>query len=437
MQTRFVRKSQFFFGLSFLVLIGAGTLVLHLPFILRNGGVMDWEDALFTSTSAICLTGLSVVPMNDLSLFGQVVILGLVQLGGIGIMALSAAILMGLGAKLGFSGSMVISSINENLSLRHAEGYLRTVIRLTLGGELAGAVVLFCVLTFWSGQPVLRALWNAGYLSVSSFCNAGIIPDGAEAVTRIAPVKFCCSLLCILGGLGIYVIFDLTQVFQKRQNRLTLHSRVVLVSSLILLVLGTVVFRGIGLKEGGFLGWLDAWFLAVTTRTCGLPGVDVNQLTDPGLIFASLLMLIGGAPGSTTGGIKVTAVSVAAAAILNTCAGNRETLMFKQRIPMMNVLRSFTIIILFVTLFCLGTLILRWLSPEIKTMEIGFEAASALSTTGLSIGNTTGMLPRSGRIFVMILMFVGRIGPFAMMLSLMGQEKSSTISRPEGKIIIS
>ncbi len=233
------------------------------------------------------------------------------------------------------------------------------------------------------------------------------------------------------------MIYDLTQVFRKRQNRLTLHSRVVLSTSFFLLAAGMLIFRFIGLRSGGSLSWADSWFLSSITRTCGLPGVDVNQLTDQGLIFAVFLMLIGGGPGSTTGGIKVTAVGVAAAAVLNTCAGNRDILMFRQKISTGNVLRSFTIIVLFVLLFGISTLILRWISPDIDTMEIGFETASALSTTGLSIGSTTGMLSPGGRFFIMVLMFVGRIGPFALMLSLMGRERSSAISRPEGKIIIS
>ena len=432
----FVKKGQSLFILSFTLWIAAGMLLLKIP-AAYHAGVLSWNDALFIATSSVCVNGLTVVKVSDFTLLGQLIILGLVQLGGIGFMTLSASILLMLGRGLSFSNTLLISNLSDNFSLRGTEGLTRTVILYTLVSE--GIGLLFLVPGFLlSGYGVWQSLWYGVFHAITGFCNAGLSPFDDSLIGQSRLTQFGVACMIVLGGLGVYVIYDLLQVMRKRQMTLRVHSKVVLLTSAILIVSGAVFLWLLGTVRGGAgtLGWFDAFFLSITSRTAGFTTVGLDVLPPASITMVIVWMLIGASPGSTGGGIKTSTVAVAVAAIINTFQGNRDVLVFRRRIPNANVLRAFTIIVLFVLLACAGAIVGQLLTRKATMMECFFEAVSAIGTTGLTIGGT-GKLTEAGKLFLSLFMFMGRIGPFTIMLFLMGREKRAHLRYPEERVIIS
>ena len=428
----FAKKGQSLFILSFAALIFCGTLLLKLPWAFH--GHLAWVDAYFTATSAVCVTGLSSVATGKFTLFGQLVILGLIQLGGIGIMTLSASILLLIGRGLSFSNPLLISNLSDNFSLRGTEGLTRTVIQYTLVSEGIGFFLLLP--GFWAKYPLPEAVWYSFFHAVSALCNAGLSPFPDSLIGQTRWTQMTVAGLIILGGLGVYVIYDLLMVFRHKQYRLRVHSRVVLVATLILIAAGTVLLWLNGYVRETGLSWYDAFFQSVTARTAGFNSVDIGELPAESLTLIIILMLIGGAPGSTAGGMKVSTVALAVSSIIGTFKGNADVQMFKRTIPIANVLRAYTIIVTFILLTCAGAIFLHMLTPErFAMMECFFESASAISTTGLSTGATSS-LTSFGKIYLACYMFVGRIGPFTVMLFLLSREKKRRLRYPEERIII-
>lgn len=428
----FVKKGQSLFILSFLALIFCGTVFLKLPWSYH--GALSWVDAYFMATSAVCVTGLSTVPVGDFTIFGQVVILMLIQLGGIGIMTLSASILLLLGRGLSFSNTLLISNLSDNFSLRGTEGLTRTVIQYVLVSE--GIGFLFLLPGFLASYPWEEAVWYSFFHAISAFCNAGLSPFPESMIGQTRWTQMTVAALVVLGGLGVYVIYDLLMVFRRKQYRLRVHSRVVLVTTLILIVAGSGLLWLNGWARGTGLSWYDAIFQSVAARTAGFNSVDIGELPAESLTLIIILMLIGAAPGSTGGGMKVSTVALAVASIVGTFKGTPEVQMFRRTIPISNVLRAYTIMVTFILLTCAGAVFLHMLTPDrFAMMECFFESASAISTTGLSTGATSS-LTSFGKIYLACYMFVGRIGPFTIMLFLLSREKKRRLRYPEERIII-
>ena len=433
-QSGYVKRGQSFFLLSFGFLIVLGMLLLKIPGM-YDRGTLAWVDALFTATSAVCVTGLTVVPISDFSFPGQLVIMLLIQSGGLGIMTLSASILLALGKGLSLGNSLMISNLNDKFSLRGTESLLRTVMIYTFAAEAVGwAAILPGVLL--SGYGFWEGLWGSCFLSVSSFCNAGMTTFGNSLVGIHRTSQIAGAVLAIIGGLGIYVIYDVLQVAQHRQNRLRVHSKLVLVMTAVLLAAGTFGIWISGWSNACDISWIDSFFFAVTSRTCGWYTTPVANLSPISRMLIMLLMLIGGSPGSTAGGIKTSTVALALAAIGSTLRGDPETLVFKRHIPTINVLRSFTIILLFTLLSCIGVVFLGLMEPNMEFADTSFEAISALTTTGLSVGDTTAHLSGNSKLLLIVSMFLGRVGPFTALLFLMGREKPGQLKYPEERVII-
>ncbi|MBQ7209109.1 MAG: hypothetical protein IJS01_15025 [Lentisphaeria bacterium] len=428
------KKGQSLLLLSFALFALAGTLLLKLPGMTLHGD-LAWIDAFFMATSATCITGLATVPVTEFTLAGQIVLAVLVQIGGIGIMTLSASILLSLGKGLSFSDTLLISSINDNFSLRGTEGLTRIVLKYSLFTEGAGAAVIYvgCLL---NGGDWLKSLWEAVFVAVSSFCNAGFTPYADSMASQHALSKIGCAALIVFGGLGVYVIYDLLQVVRKKQNRLRVHSKVVLLTTAVLLIAGTVILKCAGLQGGVALNWSDAAFLSVSCRTAGFSTFEIGTLSDAGLLSAMILMLIGASPGSTGGGMKTSTVAVAAAAIWNTFLGNTEVLMFKRMVPGANVLRAFSIIVIFLLLTYTATMVMQILAPRTDMTAVIFESISALTTTGLSMNGTTSSFLAPAKFMLAVFMYIGRMGPFTIMLFLLSREKRGQLKYPQERIII-
>ena len=435
MTVSLVKQSQFYFIFSFVALTVLGTLILKLPICYEGEGGLRWIDAFFTAASASCITGLTTVDINEFSPVGQAVVVLLMQTGGIGFMTLTAGIIIWLGRGMNFGNTMMMSNLSDNFSMRHTEGLLKTVVNYVFMIEAAGAAALIAIF-LWEGKTgVLKSIWNGIFLAISSFCNAGFAPMQDSLMGVSAAVKLVVMALTVLGGIGIYVIYDLTHFRRRQGDMLKIHTRLVLITSAVLIVAGALGLRGFEYWAGhDDFTWMDAFFQSVSARTAGFCTVHVDKLSQNSNSLIIVLMMIGGSPGSMAGGMKTTVVALAFLALINTFTGNPRVLIARREIPMSYVLKSFTIIVTFVLLVLAGAAVMN-ATLDKPSLDVLFEAASALSTTGLSSGIAPG-LPVSGKLLLIVYMFIGRIGPFTIFLFLLGREKVSRVSYPEERIII-
>ncbi len=445
----YVKRGQLFFLATFAAMIVSGTVLLALPFWTPQENY-PFINSVFMAVSSVCVTGLATNDICEFSFIGQVIILALVQLGAIGIMTLSASILLALGRGLSFGNTLMISSLNDNFSLKRTESLTRTVLRYTLSCELAGALLIYIGLMFndpgCNGFGVSELLkperylinaWHALFLGVSGFCNAGFSPIPGSLSKTNELVQTTVAMLVILGGLGVYVIYDLLEWFHDRRKNLRLHSKVVLCTSGVLLALGTLLILLISIDNGKPLSLFNAFCISAFSRTAGFSCLEGTAFFTPGVALVCIvLMLLGGAPGSTAGGMKVTTAAVAFAAIRNTLQGNQEVLIFKRSVEMEIVLRAFTMMVIFLLLFFAGGTMLHMINPaDIPLLDSMFEAASAITTTGYSMG-VTGKLSAGGKLFVILLMIIGRLGPFSVLLFLLSREKPGQLKYPNERVII-
>lgn len=429
-----VKQGQLYFMFSFVGMIVIGTLLLRLPFCYKGASALAWSDAFFMATSAVCVTGLNSVPVSDFTLAGQLILLLLVQIGGIGVMTLTASIVLFLGRGMSLGNTLIMSNLSDNFSLRHTESLLKTIVGYTLHIEVFGAVLLSAAFMLEGRFSFLESCYYGIFHAVAAFCNAGFSPFNDSLQGFGWPVKLVTALLIIAGGIGIYVIYDLLQN-RRKIALLQIHTRLVMISTVILIVLGTLFIKWFEHLEGhDSIAWIDAFFMSVSSRTAGFSTVALSELSPNSISLLIIFMMIGAAPGSTGGGMKVTVVALAVLAIINTFKGNQRVLLFRREIANDNILKAFTIIVTFVLLVVLGAAVL---SPMLEHSEqaVWFEAASALSTTGLSM-DVTGALPVPAKFLLIVFMFIGRIGPFTIFLFLLDREKISRISYPRERIII-
>ncbi len=437
MAINFIKKSQLYFIGSFLLLIFLGTLLLKLPFIRLQDAHLSWTDAIFTAVSASCVTGLSVVDTSSFSLFGQLVILGLIQIGGIGIMSLSAGILVMMGRHMSFSNTLLISSLSDNFSLHGTESLTRIVIWYTFGIEALGALLLFPGFLL-EGLPLWTSAYYAIYHSISAFCNAGFSPLNGSLVGMSAWIKIVCATLIVFGGLGVYVVYDLRQYFRPGRKVLRVATKLMLIASALLLVIGMLLIKveqELSPTAPG-VGWVDAFFTSASARTAGFNSIDLGTLSGGSMATIIILMLIGACPGSTGGGMKLSTVALAAAALYSTVVGHRKVLLFRREIPTDNVLKAYVIIVMFILLATFGAMLLMWFVPLETPMEqCLFEVSSALGTAGYSLGISAAS-DDAGKWLLSLFMFMGRVGPFTAFLFLMGRDKASWLKYPEERVVI-
>ncbi|MBQ4336485.1 MAG: potassium transporter [Lentisphaeria bacterium] len=428
-----VKVSQLFFIISFAGAIAVGTMLLRIPFCLPGESALSWVDAAFTATSAVCVTGLLTVQICDLTWLGQLIVLLLIQLGGLGVMALTASILVMLGGHLSYGGTLIMSTVTDRFSMQGLENLFRLVLKYTVICEGAGFMILFPLFWLADGFVWYQALWHALFHAVSAFCNAGIssLPSGMLGVSGCT--KLAVALLFICGGLGVYVVYD---ILVARRKHLQLHAqtRLILSWTAALLVGGTVLLWGIQRFFGTPLGWVDAFFQSAACRTAGFNSVSLDALNASSILVMVCLMLIGAAPGSTGGGMKLTTVALVVAGLYSTFKGADRVILYKRMIPPENVLKAFVLLVTYIFLVAGGTILLCMLTP----CDLGwalFESASALGTVGLSLENPVP-LTAVGKCLLIGFMFLGRVGIFTFFLFLLGRERRSRLTYPEERIIM-
>ena len=431
----FVKKGQALLLLSFALLVVIGTALLMLPGMLKTGS-LPLIDAAFMACSAVCLTGLASVPVGDFTVTGQAVLLLLIQCGSIGIMALSAMILLIIGRGLSFSNTLMINNLNDGFSLRNTEFLIKTIIGYTFISEGIGFAMMFPGFLmenfgFW------KSVWYSIYFSVGSFCNSGFSPLEGSMITLNRYIQSCSIVLMIAGGLGVYVVYDMIQCIHERHRHLRLHSRIVLWATVILVAAGTILLFILSKTDGESLSLFDAIFLSISSRTAGYCTTDPGMLSHSCQMVIIVLMLIGGSPGGTAGGIKTSTIAVAFAALSSSFKGDSCVILGKRTIATSCVLRAFTIIVIFVLTACAGAILLESLSPGgMNALKCFFESASAISTSGLSTGTATAEWNVPCKTVLILFMFAGRVGPLTVVLFFVGREKPERLRYPEEHIIV-
>jgi trk system potassium uptake protein len=419
--------NELFLFSTFLFLILIGSLLLKMPFVEYPGG-LSWLDALFMSTSAVCVTGLATVPTSGFNIWGQLVLLLLIQLGAIGIMTLASSVLLVFRGELNLLHRLQAVRMTGSFKLSEIEGILGLILKYTFMTELIGFLLLWAGFLF-EGHELHRSAYLALFHTISAFCNAGFSTFD-DSLTGMNPlIKVTVAGLIVLGGIGFYVIFDLVGYFRAKE-RLTIHTRTVLWGTLFLITTGAVML----LAMEGNLGVLDAAFQSITSRTAGFNTVDIAGLQHSSIFLLLIFMVIGAAPGSTGGGVKLTTFLVSILAVYNVVRGRNGIVVFGRKLPGSNVLRAYALIILYLSFLVLITILLLR-TEGAPFVEVVFEAVSAVGTVGLSLG-LTPELSSIGKLIVILGMFVGRIGPVVLVLSFLLGEKESRIDYPKEKIIL-
>ncbi len=412
--------------LSFAVLIAMGSLLLSLPYVHHDSG-LHFLDALFTSTSAVCVTGLVTVPTSGFNAPGQWTILLLIQAGAIGIMTLTTSFLLALKGRVSLKHRSVFSRLQDNYSLLDAHGVLRNILRITFWTEFAGFVLLSIGFR-WEGLRWKAALYQGFFHSVSAYCNAGFSTYD-ESLTGMNPlIKYTVALLIIMGGIGYIVVYEVLERL-KNGRKFSLHSKIVILTTIALIVLGTLLFY---LLEGGKIGWTDSFFQSVTTRTAGFNSVDMSVLHPATVYVLTVLMFIGASPGSTGGGIKTTTFFTIIYSIFQVLKGKKQIVVFQRSISYSYVIRAFATAILYFMIISVGTVIILE-TNDVEWDKTLFEAVSAMGTVGLSLG-ITPELNATGKVVLILLMYIGRIGPASLALAFMLKQKDVHLNYPEAEL---
>ena len=433
------RRPGHLLAYSFLFVIGVGTVLLGLPVSSSGAAPLRPLDALFTSVSATCVTGLIVVDTGSaLSLFGQLVVLFLIQAGGLGIMTISTFIALILGRSIGLRGEFAIGEMIGEQRRRTAVRLIRFIVLVTLLIEFAGAVLL--AMQFKQvGYDWVRAGYVAAFHSISAFCNAGfsLFPDSLVGFGYYPALTLTMAVLIILGGLGFGVLRSFYSV-HRTGRRLDTHSYLVLSATVILLCGGTALIwlleQNNTLADTPLPGkLLHTFFQAVTARTAGFNTMDMAELAPVTRMVMLVLMFIGAAPGSTGGGIKVTTLVVLFAVVRSVVLGREAVVVRGRRVSQAGVLSAVALLLL-AAVSIVGVTAVLFLSQNAPLDALFFEAVSAFGTVGLSHGITPD-LTAAGKLCIIVLMFVGRVGPLTLLLTMRPSRRAS-IGYPSANVMI-
>ena len=436
--------------LSFIITILLGAFLLWLPISSKSGVSVDFIDALFTSTTSTCVTGLVTLPtFSTWSSFGQGVIFVLIQIGGLGVVTVLAGLTIFLHRKIGLGERLLIQ---DAFNLNTLSGLVKFVRKVIIGTFLIEGIGALLYMTVFIPDFGVQGIWIAIFNSVSAFCNAGI---DIFAVDSLASYKFnpiiniVTMLLIVLGGLGYIVWWDILRVIKERRESkirlfksLTLHSKIVLTSTFIFLFVGVLAFfifeynNPLTMKEYN-LGEriITSLFQSVTTRTAGFFTIPQENLTRASAIFSLMLMFIGGSPVGTAGGIKTVTFAVLFASALSAVRGKNEVGLFKRAISKEAISKALAVTFMSFSVFFVSTVLLSTVC-DASTLDILYETASATATVGLS-RYLTSRLDLAGKIIIIITMYLGRVGPISLAFAFrINRESKNKIRSPKEEISV-
>ncbi len=441
--------------LSFLAAILAGSLLLWLPVSSAPGVKISYIDALFTATTSLCVTGLVTVPtFSSWSTFGHVVILFLIQLGGLGIVTCSTIAFIILGKKITLKSRKLIQDM---YNLDTMSGMVKVVYRVVIGTLIVEAVgAVFYAFQFVPQFGLGRGIWYSLFHSVSAFCNAGIDiigPDSLQSYVTNPLINFTTMILIFLSGIGFVVWWDVLKcvrhVCKKKVwlhqfwSHLELHTKVALSTTGILIAGGTILIFIFEYNNPASMGGMNlgeklmaSMFQSVTTRTAGFESIAQAAFTDASALLSLLLMFIGGSPMGTAGGVKTTTIAVLVLTVVAYFRGKKSTDVFHRQLTDDNV-RTAVVVTMTGVAFMLVMIIMLSIATGGNFLDVTYEIASALGTVGLTRGFTPGM-PLAGKIIVIISMYFGRIGPITLVsaVAVRSREANTSIERPEKRILV-
>lgn len=436
--------------LGFLVIILIGTLLLSLPISSNNGEWFSFIDSLLTSTSAVCVTGLTVVDVaTHFSLFGQIILLLLIQIGGLGFITLTSLVFLLIRKRITYEERV---TIQESLNQDNVQGIVKLVkniIILVFVTEAIGILALApsMIINYGWGQGIFKSI----FLSISAFCNAGFDILGSSSEPLVSLSGFASNALVILpimfliiiGGIGYVVLFDIGGKFKKK--KMSLHSKVTLISVAILIFGSALIYAILEWNNPATLGEMSTWnkilnclFCSVTPRTAGFYTVDYSKLSQGSIVLTCILMFIGGGSSSTAGGIKITTFLVLLLAIFRTTNANGDVTFCKRKITNKIIQKSIRVVCLALILIVLSTLTICLVEGDnVTATEVIFETISAISTCGLSLGITANICFFS-KLILVALMFIGRVGAITLTVAMGSKIGSSRqdIQYPDAKIIV-
>ncbi|WP_265459012.1 TrkH family potassium uptake protein [Enterococcus sp. HY326] len=431
-------------GFLFLILIGGS--LLSLPFFSRSGEATAWLDGIFTATSAVCVTGLTTLnTAEQWNIYGQVLIMVLIEIGGLGFMMIPILFFSAMKKKVAFSTRIVLQ---EALNLDDLSGVMKLmlyIVKLSAVIQGVGAVLLSFVFVPQYGW--LKGIWFGIFHSISSFCNAGfdLLGDSLAQDQQNWFLILVVALLIIAGGLGFIVWRDIIEYREKK--RLSLHTRIGLSITGILLIGGTILFfftenNAAALAPNGnfFERLVNTFFMSVTPRTAGYYSVNYAHMTDAGLILTMFLMYIGGTSGSTAGGLKTTTFGVLLIQMRSMFKGRTRAEFHGRTIRQSTVLRALTLFFITLTVCVLAIMLLsvtETIPPEFGIEYIAFEAFSAFGTVGLTMGLTPD-LTEIGKVVIIALMYIGRVGILTVVFSLIAKSKreQANFKYPEEGVMV-
>ena len=437
--------------ISFFVTVFIGGVLLSLPFASVSGRATPFIDALFTATTSVCVTGLVVVTTaTHWSLLGKIIILILIQIGGLGVITITTTLMVAVGKKISLSSRILLGDAFNLETLKGLVRFLRRVFRGTFIVEGVGA--LCYVPVFVPEYGMIRGIWYSVFHAISAFCNAGIDIVGDSSFVPYVHnvwVNVVTMALIIFGGIGFVVWWDVLHVIREKLaganrgmfNMLALHSKIALTMTVFLILSGTLLFAlfewSNPLTIGDFTPGqklLAACFQSVTTRTAGIATISQKGLTVPSVITSMFLMFIGGSSVGTAGGVKVTTVAVVALSVAATVRGNNDVTCYGRRISNQIVRKSIAIIFISF-LASMVAIICMCILENGESVDIIFEIYSALGTVGLS-RDYTATIGLAGKIILCICMFLGRIGPITMVIAFTMRDTKTALRLPKGKITV-
>lgn len=449
-KTKFSLSTTQIILLSFLVTILLGSLLLALPISSANGSAVPYIDALFTATTATCVTGLVTLPTaTTWSVFGQLVILILIQVGGLGVITIISGFMLMFNQKMGIKDRLLIK---DAFNLNTMYGLGRFIKNVFIGTFLIEALGALLYMTVFVPEFGVRGIWISIFNSVSAFCNAGIDIIGENSLCDYATntvVNVVTSFLIILGGIGFIVWWDILRVLKGRTTKnkhifryLNLHTKIAIITTLILIVSGGLlifVFEYNNPLTIGNMSVLDklkvSFFQSITTRTAGFATVNQESLTGASTIVSLILMFIGGSPVGTAGGVKTVTVVVLLCSAFATIRNKSAATIFNRTISVDSICKAVSVVSMFVViLFCAILLLIA--TTDFSITDVLYETVSATATVGLS-RNLTAKLHLVGKIIIILAMYFGRIGPISLAVAFASSgPNQNVISAPEEDISI-
>lgn len=433
--------------LSFLIAIAVGTILLALPISSADGKAIPIIDALFTATTSTCVTGLVTSPtVTTFSLFGQIVILLLIQIGGLGVITIMSGIMIMLHRKMNMGDRLLIQDAFNLNSLSGLIRFVKKVIKGTLIVEGAGALLYMLVFVPQLGA---KGIWISVFTAVSAFCNAGIdiIAENSLCDYALNPiVNGVTMLLIVLGGIGYIVWWDVIRVFKNKEKhlikRLTLHSKIAIFATVLLIFSGALLFfileynNPLTIKDMSLFDKIQvSFFQSVTTRTAGFATVPQENLTTASSFVSLLLMFIGGSPAGTAGGVKTVTVAVLIMSAVCTVGNKNDTVIFGRKISAEAVKKAVAVCVTSLAIVIVATVLLS-VVVDAPTMDILYETVSATATVGLTRG-LTPQLNNFGKIIIIAAMYLGRVGPISLAIAFnVRKQNRNLISEPAEKVSI-